>query len=327
MKQNRKSKTLTSFPVLVFIIVVIIAINGSFFSVSYSRMDELRQDIQTETQEKEWNIVKNEILRQYTLSSADIRYLSKKIECAILREYANDMDGLREDFAQKTFDENLFTLFKQQLETDSTNLNTITKVEPFNYILGFQDSILAVFSDSNTENLSSYKTWAEYFNASANVKLNESLISNIINKNLSDNLLMYQKGTLDIEGSVVTSHSIDALETIYREQGLAGFKNIDFVNVAYITEYGDIFGTDDYLYLEKVSNYKMVLVGTSNIYDMIYPTVSSQLGQYDAATDVLLVKLTEDITRRCLEFVTVSLCLLVLVIVFAGFYNKDIEKQ
>lgn len=327
MKQYGKSKTITSFPVLVFIIVVIIAISGSFFSISYSRIDEIRQDIQKETWEKEWEIVEDELIKQYTLSSADIRYLSKKIECAILREYANNMDVLKDEFENETFDQNLFTLFKQQLETDSTNLNTITKDEPFNYILGFQDSILAVFSDTNKENLSSYKTWSEYFNASANVQLNESLISNIINKNLSENLLLYQEGNLDIEGSIVTSHSIDALKTIYREQGLTGFKNIDFVNVAYITEYGDIFGTDDYLYLEKVSNYKMILVGTSNIYDVIQPTVSSKLNQYEAETDVLLIKLTEDITRRCLEFVTVSLCLLVLVMVFAGFYNNDIQKQ
>lgn len=327
MKHDGKSRTISSFPILVFIIIVVIALNGSFFSVSYRRINEVRQDIEIQKNQKEWEIVRAEILNQYTLSSADIRYLSKKIECAILRQYANKMDDLKEDFANKTFDEKLFTLFKQQLETDSSNPNSVTEDIKFNYILGFQESILAIFSDSNTGKLSSYKTWSEYFNASANVQLNESLVSNIINKNITENLLIYQKGNLDTEGSNITAHDIDALKVIYETQGLDGFKDIDFVNVAYITEYGDIFGTDDYLYLDKISNYKMILVGTSNIYETIYPTVSSKISQYEAETDVVLVKLSEDITRRCLEFVTVSLCLLVLIVVFAGFYNKDIQKQ
>lgn len=327
MKSDQKSRTISSFPVLVFIIVVVIAVNGCFFSISYRRVNDIRQGVSTQMEDKKWEIVEAEILKQYTLASADIRYLAKKIECAVLREYSDSMDELMEDFANKTYDERLFTLFKQQLETDSTHLNTVTKDEPFNYILGFQDSILAIFSDANKENLSSYTTWSEYFNASANIQLNESLVSNIINKNVSENLLMYQHSNLDTKGNTVTSHNIEALEKIFKAQGLAGFKNIDFVNVAYITEYGDIFGTDDYLYLEKVSNHKLILVGTSNIYDTIHSTVSSKISQYEAETDVLLVKLTEDITRKCLEFVTISLGLLVLIIVFAGFYNKDIQKQ
>lgn len=327
MKFGMKSRTITSFPVLVFIIIVVIAVNGCFFSISYNRINEIRQDVESQLQEKKWEIIEAEILKQYALSSADIHYLAKKIECAVLREYADNMDELKEDFENGTFDEHLFTLFKQQLETDSTNFNSVTKNESFNYILGFQDSILAIFSDSNREDLSSYKTWSEYFNASANVQLNESLVSNIINKNISENLLLYQTGNLDTKTTIVTGHNINALKTIYMNQGLTGFKNIEFVNVAYITEYGDIFGTDDYLYLEKVSNYKMILVETSNLYDTIRSTVTSKISQYEAETDVLLVKLSEDNTRRCLEFVTISLGLLVLIVVFAGFYNKDIQDQ
>ena len=327
MKFGMKSRTITSFPVLVFIIIVVIAVNGCFFSISYNRINEIRQDVESQLQEKKWEIIEAEILKQYALSSADIHYLAKKIECAVLREYADNMDELKEDFENGTFDEHLFTLFKQQLETDSTNFNSVTKNESFNYILGFQDSILAIFSDSNREDLSSYKTWSEYFNASANVQLNESLVSNIINKNISENLLLYQTGNLDTKTAIVTGHNINALKSIYMNQGLIGFKNIEFVNVAYITEYGDIFGTDDYLYLEKVSNYKMILVETSNLYDTIRSTVTSKISQYEAETDVLLVKLSEDNTRRCLEFVTISLGLLVLIVVFAGFYNKDIQDQ
>lgn len=327
MKNTGKSKTLSSFPILVFIIVVIIALNGSFFSVSYNRTNEIRQDMENQMDEKRWEIIEAEIIKQYKLSYANIRYLAKKVECAILREYANNMEELQADFENNDFDEKLFTIFKQQLEADSSNLNMVTEDESFNYILGFKDSILAVFSDNDKGKTPSSNTWSEYFNSSANVLLNESLISNIINKNISENILLYQNGTLDIKENAVSSHTIEALKEVYMSQGLEGLKEIDFVTVAYITEYGDIFGTNDYFYLDKVSNYKMILVSTSNIYDAIDDAISSKIGQYEAENDVLFVQVSESITRRCLEFVTSTLCLLILIVVFAGFYNKDIQNS
>lgn len=328
MKNSIKNKIIDNFPVFIFVIIIIIAINGCFFAVSYSNLGNLRDELLVNDEENRWQIVRNEILKQYAFKSADINYISKKLECAILREYANNLDELKQNFDDSKFDEKLYNLFKREIGEDSSSPNKVTEKDSYNYILGFHDSILAIFSDKNIdENMSNYKTWAEYFNASANVKLNESLISNISNKNLSETLLMYQNGNLESYGTVVNAHNVDALETIFKEQGLDGLKQIDFVNVAYITEYGDIFGTDDYLYLEKVSNYKMILVGTSNIYDTIETNVSKDISKYNAETELTQNKISQEITRRCLEFITVTLCLLMSIIVFGSFYNKSIDKK
>ena len=327
MRLDIKSRTLRNFPVLVFLIIVIILINGCFFSVSYRHAEEVRDEITSQMIDDEWEIVKAEILNQYKLSSTNIKFISKKVECEILRKYANDMDGLRTDFENNTLDADLFEVLRQQLQEDSSTPNDATSNDSYNYVLGFKDRIISIFTNSHKEDLSSLKTWEEYFNSSANVHLNESLISNIVNKNLSENLLLYQVTNLDTKSEAITAHDIDALEAVFKSGGLAALKNIEFVNVAYITEYGDIFGTHDYMYLEKVLNYKMILVSTSNIYDTIYPSVKSKLEVNTIENELLLKDISQAVSRKCLEFVTTTLSLLALIMVFGAFYNKDIQKS
>lgn len=327
MRSATKSRTMRSFPVLIFLIVIIILINGCFFSASYNHAQEVRNSITNQIINDQWEIVREEILNQYKLSSANIKFISKKVECEILRKYAENMDVLKQDFENNTLDEELFEILKQQLQDDSSTANDATTNNSYNYVLGFRDRILSIFSSGSKEDLSSLKTWDEYFNASANVHLNESLVSNIVNKNLSENLLLYQITNLDTKSESITAHDIDALESVFKSGGLAALKNVEFVNVAYITEYGDIFGTHDYMYLEKVPNYKMILVSTSNIYDTIYPSVKVKLNMYNAENELMLKDISEAVSRKCLEFVTTTLSLLALIVVFGGFYNKDIEKS
>ena len=316
-----------NFPVMIFLIIVTILINGCFFTVSYRHAEDVRNEIMSQMVDKQWEIIRNEIFNEYKLSSANIKFISKKIECEILRKYADNMDALKADFENNTLDEELFEVLRQQLQADSSTPNDATSNSSYNYVLGFRDRILSIFSSTSKEDLSSLKTWSEYFNSSANVQLNESLVSNIVNKNVSENLLLYQVTNLDTKSESITAHDIDALETIFKSGGLVALKNIEFVNVAYITEYGDIFGTHDYMYLEKVPNYKMILVSTSNIYDTIYPSVKTKLNMYTMENELLLKDISQAVSRKCLEFAITTLSLLALIVVFGGFYNKDIQKS
>lgn len=327
MRFDIKSRTMRNFPVMIFLIIITILINGCFFTVSYRHAEDVRNEIMSQVVDKQWEIIRNEILNEYKLSSANIKFIAKKVECEILRKYADNMDALKADFENNTLDEELFEVLRQQLQADSSTPNDATSNSSYNYVLGFRDRILSIFSSTSKEDLSSLKTWGEYFNSSANVQLNESLVSNIVNKNLSENLLLYQVTNLDTKSESITAHDTDALETIFKSGGLVALKNIEFVNVAYITEYGDIFGTHDYMYLEKVPNYKMILVSTSNIYDTIYPSVKTKLNMYTMENELLLKDISQAVSRKCLEFVTTTLSLLALIVVFGGFYNKDIQKS
>ena len=319
-----RNNLIKRFPIFIFVIIIIIVINGCFFIVDYNKNIALREEIITKSDIYEWDCIEDIINRHYTLLSSDSKFLSKKIEAAILREYASDLEKLREDFDNKKFDQKLYELFKAELQNDATSQNDSTNI-PFTYILGFKDNLLAVFSDTNKDGLTTHMTWSEYFGHSQNTVLTESLIQNILNKKLSNNILLYQVGTLN--GINLTNHNISSLKKIYEAYGIEGFKNIDFVNVSYITEYGDIFGSDDYLYMQNVSNHKMIIVKTSNVYSTIIDDIDSKMEQISLNRDVIITQISDNITRKSLEFITITLCLVMLIIFSSVLYNKNLDDK
>lgn len=320
-----KGSLMKRFPVLIFVIIIVIVINGCFFTVDYKKNIELRQEVTTQLKEEIWVAVENAILSNHAALSSDAKFLSKKIEAAILREYASDLDKLKEDFDNKKFDEKLYNLFKSELQYDSVSQNQSSHNEAFTYILGFRDNLLAVFSDTNKQGLVTNMSWQEYFSSTANPKLTETLIQNILNKKLSDKILLYQTGSLG--NTVTVEHNLASLKNIYDTYGLEGFKKFEFVNVSYITEYGDIFGADDYLYLQNVFNHKMIIVKTSNVYDTIIQDLDSDIEQIKMSAGAVLVQISDNITRKSLEFITITLCLVMLIIFSSVLYNKNLDNK
>lgn len=317
-----RNNLLKRFPIFIFVIVIIIVINGCFFIVDYNKNILLREEIIDKSNIYEWNCIADIINKNYIFLSSDSKFLSKKIEAAILREYASNLDKLKEDFDNKIFDQKLYELFKAELQNDAVTQNQSVNM-PFTYILGFKDNLLAIFSDTNKDGLTTHMTWAEYFGHSDNTVLSESLIENILNKKLSNKILLYQVGGLD--GNTVTSHDISSLKRIYETYGLEGFKKFEFVNVSYITEYGDIFGSDDYLYMQNVSNHKMIIVKTSNVYSIIIDDINAKLEQISLNRDVIITQISDNITRKSLEFITTTLCLVILIIFSSVLYNKNLD--
>lgn len=322
-----KGNLMKRFPVLIFVVIIVIVINGCFFTVDYRSNVALREEIVAQKQELIWDKVEEALRSEYSALSSEAKYLSKKIEVAILREYASDMDKLKNDFDNQRFDKTLYDLFKDELQKDASSLNQSTVTEAFNYILGFRDNILAVFSDANTDGLTTNMTWQEYFNSSANIALNEKLIYNILNKNLADNILLYQLGNLPDSNKQVLEHDMSSLKQIYNEYGLEGFKSFEFVNVSYITEYGDIFGTNDYLYMQSVSNHKMIIVKTSNVYDSIISELKPDIKNIETNHQIVLNQISDNIARKSLEFITVTLCLIMLILFGSMLYNKNLSNK
>lgn len=326
MSKNKINLT-KNFPVFIFMIVVIIVVNGCFFIVDYRDNVAMRDDIIQQTHDMVWDAVEDGIIKEYSSLSSDAKYLSKKIEASILRKYAGNLDQLKEDFDNGTFDQTLYDLFKKEILNDSSSPNQSTIAESFNYILGFKHNLLAVFTDDNKEGLTTNMSWEEYFNSSANIPLNEKLIHNIKNRNLAENILLYQTNNLPKTTELVTEHNLESLKIVYDKHGLKGLKNFDFVNVSYITEYGDIFGTNDYLYLQSVSNHKMILVKTSNVYDSIIDEISPDIKQIKTSQELVLNQITDSIARKSLEFITLTLYLIVLIAISSIVYNRNLINK
>lgn len=323
-----KGNLVKRFPVLMLVILVIIVINGCFFIVDYRKNVLIREDLITKTDQNIWSTVESAIINSHACLVSDAKYLSKKIEAVILREYSSDLDKLKEEFDNKEFDKRLYDLFKSELQYDSVSQNQSFSDQPFTYILGFRQNLLAVFSNTNKDGLATSMTWKEYFSNSANSDLTDKLIDAIVNKNLSGNILLYQTGTFPNMSSIPNlNHDMETLKFIYNTYGLEGFKNFDFVNVSYITEYGDIFGSDDYLYLESVLNHKMIVVKTSNVYNTIIEELEPQIEQIRLNSDIVVSQISDNIARKSLEFITITLCLVMLIIFSSVIYNKSLDDK
>lgn len=308
-----KSKTFKSFPFLIFFIAITIVINGIFFVNKVTLINNEREFVENAILDKQWEIVKEEIINRYHLSVEKINYIAKELECQILREYGQDLDKLKEEFENKEFTQKLYDILKDVLQDQDETI-----------IVGFRDKLLSVFSkvDKNTSNIS---TWEQYFNSSANIQLNQTLISNIINKNVTENMLLYQLSNLDIGSFTIPSHSVDALEQLFLDKGIDGLKAIEYVCVAYITEYADIFGTDDHYYLENNDNFKLMIVSTTNIYDVIKDSVEVKFEHLEIEQQLTLSELKSNIIKECFHFIVITIALLTLIFVFGLFYNQDLE--
>lgn len=323
---NNKTNLMKNFPIFIFIVTIVIAINGCFFTVGYNRSIELREAINERSSNFLWDIIASEIESDYVILNSDAKYLSKKLESAILREYGGDMNNLKSEFDTCVLDQGLYDLFKEEIEEDSLSINDSSKNESFNYTLGFRDNIIAIFKDSNTSNDTNTSIqWHDVFIPKYNKELSESLINDIVNKDISNNILIYQNSSIDMSGGEITQHSIDSLKIIYEKFGIDGLKYFDFVNVSYITDYGDVFDTDDFLYLDAIPNHKMIIVKTTNIYDSISKEIEPKIKEVESCQKILNNRISDDIARDSLQFIITTLCLVILVAVSSIMYNKNLN--
>lgn len=312
---NSGSKVFKCFPFMMFFISLIIVINGMFYVNKISDINYEKDKIYELTQEKQWHIIKDEIIKQYNLSIQEINYIAKQLECEILRQYGSDLDKLKQEFENDEFTQRFYNILKDILQDKDKT-----------FVVGFRDKILSIFSnvDKDTSHITS---WEQYFNSSSNIHLNQSLISNIINKNITENLLLYQLSNLDINSFTIPSHSVDALKELFNEKGLNGLKQIEYVCVAYITEYGDIFGTDDRYFLDNKANFKIMIVSTTNIYDSISKDVQIKLNQLDAENDLAISELRSKNLKESLQFIVITMSLIALIVVFGILYNQDVDHD
>ena len=85
----------------------------------------------------------------------------------------------------------------------------------------------------------------------------------------------------------------DDIKKIFYENGIDGFKDLAFYGKSYITETGDIFGTEDINSdAIRVNNHKLIVVQKFNLYDIL---------QYHYGDDIEINMLTFDNMKHELE--------------------------
>lgn len=69
--------------------------------------------------------------------------------------------------------------------------------------------------------------------------------------------------------TLITEVSYTSMKDVYVKEGIAGFKNYQFLVPVYITDTGDIFGQQDIVAGEPQDTYKFIVVQSVSLYDQL----------------------------------------------------------
>lgn len=320
MKLNRHNIDCSSkLPIFILIIILAIGLNSYFFYTEFRIYSNHIETIQQVKDDAIWDCVKDEIGNVNQSQISDVKYLGKKIENSINKIYGDDLDSLKQNFIDESLDEKFYNMLKKELLLDSVKPNDSGSSENFSYYIGLKDRPIAHFSNIIDKFDSNNITWNNLFkNYGKNEKENLILINKIFTKDIESDILVLTKNS-----ETINNFNMETLKNIYDLHGLEGFKEVTLFNVAYITEYGDIFNNGDYLFFDSINNYKLYLVKASSLYDLLYPEV------YVRIRDIVDIYWCESnhgeasMTRKSIEYMTLNVILIIIALVISVFYNKN----
>lgn len=320
MKLNKNTIDYSSkLPIFILIIILAIGLNSYFFFSEYKLNSEHIKVIHSIEETEMWECIKEEITNLNQSEISEGRFIGKKIENSINKMYGGDLDSLKNNFINNTLDTKFYDMLKKELLYDSIKQNNSSVPNNFNYYIGLKDKPIAHFSNVMDKFNSEDVTWESIFKQyGKNEKENYALISKIFTKDIETDIL-----TLNNDYNIQNNFDMETLKKIYEEYGLEGFKRVTILNVAYITEYGDIFNNDDYLFFDTVNNYKLYLIKASNLYDNLYPRVYIRLRDIQEIYSCELNHYEYTMTRKSIEFVTINVILMIIALVVSIFYNRN----
>ena len=204
------------------------------------------------------NMLKNQ-------AQEDIDAISDKIEYDIMKAYP-DLSVLKSELENKDYS-NIYPILvsnsKDKFFGGIENGNNDVFISTlYNIITDFSYNS-STFSDS-TE----FRTWEDMIESQYNKELAKHSIKEIINKS-RDLILLERISNTNSKHIKIDEPTYENLLEVYLTEGLEGLRNYTVLVPAYITETGDIFGTEDFYAGNRIKNYKFIVIQEFSIYDQI----------------------------------------------------------
>ena len=210
------------------------------------------------------------------------------------------------------------------------------KDKNFNGISNHRNGIVIMTSKGFIEDFNYRRAGSE--NSTALLRDWESGLSKSYNKALDadaiDKLLNRSSGIIALESYDLTKNSehikieeltYDTLLEVYCKEGMDGLKNYQIFIPSYITDTGDVFGTDDIFHGTKVDNHKIIVVQEFNLYDQIIINDGGIFSneEIDATDDRY-----QDLFRWLYMFgIGLIIAVCILIFYFCNTYNKLLELE
>ena len=253
----------------------------------------------------------------YKVCEQSTDLLAKKLENELMVNY--DLSILKQEFENSILSDKFYDSIKNVLnvKTDENELFSREKIT----MVATKNGIIAEFSNYDTQIESNNKilSWEEYVNNSINPQLtNDALEMVLSNKN---KIAFIQKaGNITLEKADVSK-----LIDMYINNGKEILDDYYFITASYITEDGDIFGTDDKTFLASNDNYKLIVLNAISIREVM-DLFESQIISIDNQATVTLTKLDGYHDIMTLTSVIGNICIFLVAISLACLYNKKISE-
>lgn len=265
------------------------------------------------------NYIKSVLNLGYKLCLQSTDILSKQLETELLVNY--DLKTLKKEFDQSILSDEFYEVIKNVLSVKDEN-NILFNMEKLTMV-AIKDGLIAEFSNNNVDHIATSGNnvllWEEYINKSVNPSLTRDALKKVFrNKN---NVAFIQKSGKP----VIKSSNIDDLISLYIKEGKEALSDYYFLTASLITEDGDIFGTYDKTFLSENRNYKLIVLNTTSVKEVLN-IFETQIDSIHNRGDNLLARIDGYTDLRHVVSIVGNVSMFITALCLVSVYNKKISK-
>ena len=321
MKTRSKLMAVT----MVFVIIIFsssVLLFNNIVTIAKSNLEDTKLSFK----EQQFKLIWGSLDHLIAQAEVESNKISSNIERDLKELPDNKLEKLREDMDNNVINDDLHHI-----------LNTNIKDVIFNNISNHRNGVVIMTNDgfiedfnyrrarseSNTNNI--VRNWDSSINSSYNKELDKDAIDKLLNRT-SGIIAMESYDLTKTENHIkIKELTYDSLFEVFCNEGMNGLRNYQIFVPSYITDTGDIFGTDDIIHGTKTDNHKIIIVQEFNLYDQIIINDGGIFGDEEInATDSRY----SELFNMLYSFGSVLIAAVcALIFYFCYIYNKIIELE
>lgn len=319
-----KESTFKAIPVIVGMILLSAVINFYVAKQDTEKMKDYWHEMSIESKEVSWNTIETIIELSNQTARENSRVVAQRLDQKILSEY-KDIDDLEDQFETGGFKSDFYKILK-------TNFYDVEHnplfPSPYQTIVGFNGGVISIFSNEGdiirTPQTKEVLPWSSFYTLYPNQRSVESAIVSVKSKD---------SGVIIIQRDVVSSDrfvgdesvSMTDLKNIYDTGGVEALRDFNILAPAYIRDNGDIFGNDDKNFMKTTKNYKLFIIQSTNIGDVLdrYQTDIDKQTTHLSTTEEYV---SDYIYHKNIQTILWSFVLFIISVILIFIYNQESRR-
>lgn len=314
-------KEIKKFPIRLIPLAVCAMILTSALSIYFTiqesnQYEQTNSIIQKNKKDMEWKLIEDLLNSNYDIAKEEARVNAIELEYSLRYNYPN-MDELEEQFNKGEYSNEFNTILTDIIRSKDQ------KSEFYLTLVGTRKYLISMYSNTDSHSLgnidsSKQVTWEHIAKISNNPELTTDAIQAVLKK---DNRMIYIVSDESNFDSVnnMTQVTNDGLKKLYYSSGRDALKSISLLAPAYITDSGDIFGTEDKTFLKSNDNNKLIIVKSVNVGEIINNNelyIDSVISSIDSLSDTVSDQGRDNILQSILWSFIIFLLSMFLIAVF-----------